>query len=272
LAHSEARRAFPRALLAVLALACTELAPGSDTLLEQPMPLETSTRNAQLDEKWACLGMPAPASAVALRPQVAFSLGLNDPATGAAPADASVRACTRFDIDCGNPVQGPTPLADDGLFHLMLPRDFNGFLEITSAAIIPELYYFNPALRSDRQDEFIILSLATAQGLAASGNIVIDPELGMVAVRTMDCQGQLSAGVQFSNDVGGGIPFAFIDGLPVPGYEVTNEEGLGGFANVRTGTVVVQGQETGSGQISGTSSIVVRKGWLTIGDLNPALQ
>jgi hypothetical protein len=256
--------------LAGVTLACTELAPGTDQLRAEPEPLRSSAVTPRLDSKWGCLGDSAPApSAVALRPTVGLSLGLRDPATQATPPGARVRACNRFDIDCANPVQQATQPSSDGLVHLTLPQGFAGFLEITSPAIIPALSFFNPPLQTDRQDEFIVVGLATAQGLAASGNVVIDPEMGLLGVRTMDCQGELSAGVEFSNNIGG-VPFAFVDGLPVIGYSVSSAEGLGGFVNVQPGLVVLQGQEVSSGRVSGTTSMLVRKGWFAYGDLNPA--
>ena len=252
---------------------CTELAPGSDTLQAEPAPLGASGAGAALpgDPKWACLGKPASPSAVALRPTVGFSLRLNDPATQSTPPGASVRACNRFDLDCAAPVQGPAEPAADGLIHLQLPQGFAGFLEIRSPAIISVLYFFSQPLQAERQDQFIVVSFETARALATSGAVELDPELGLVAVRTMDCQGELTGGVEFSNATGG-VPFAFVDGLPAIGYVVSNREGIGGFVNVPPGLVVLQGQEVSSAQLTGTASVVVRKGWFAYGDLNPAPQ
>jgi len=252
---------------------CTELAPGSDTLQAESAPLGSSGAGAAPpgDPKWACLGKPASPSAVALRPTVGFSLRLNDPATQSTPPAASLRACNRFDIDCGAPVAGPAVPAADGLLHLELPQGFAGFLEITSPAIIPALYFFSAPLQSDRQEVFIVVGLETARALATSSDVALDPELGLIAVRTMDCRGELSGGVEFSNATGG-VPFAFVDGLPAIGYVVSNREGLGGFVNVPPGLVVLQGREVGSAQVTGTASVVVRKGWFSYGDLNPAPQ
>lgn len=221
------------------------------------------------DPKWGCLDAMELPRAVALRPTVSFSLHLYDPTSQATPPGSSVRACNRFDLDCTAPVDGPAQPAQDGLIHLNLPQGFAGFLEVTSPAIVPALYFFNPALESDRQDEFIVVSFDTARALAGSGSVDLDPELGMIAVRTMDCTGELSGGVEFSNDKGG-VPFAFVDGLPVIGYIVSNGDGIGGFVNVPPGLVVLQGQEAGSSRVSGKASVLVRKGWFAYGDLNPA--
>jgi len=260
------------ALCVLSASACTELESGSDLLEMQPGLLSgTGAAAAVSDPKWACLDGAEPPSAVALRPMVTFSLGLNDPSTRSAPPDASIRACNRFDLQCSTPVLGPLGMSADELFHLSLPQGFDGFLEITSPAIIPALYVFSRPLQTDVQDEFIVVSLATARGLAASGSVQLDPMLGLMAVRTRDCLGEISAGVRFSNDKGG-TAFAFVDGLPVVGYDETNDEGLGGFVNVPLGTVVVQGQEATSGRVSGTATVLLRAGWIAIVELDPRPQ
>ena len=274
MAHSDLIwRAGAGLALAGAAAGCTALASGADTLDATPNQLESTAAAApppeRADPKWGCLDQMETPRAVALRPTVSFSLHLYDPTTRATPPQSSVRACNRFDLDCAAPVDGPAEPAQDGLIHLSLPQGFAGFLEVTSPAIIPALYFFNPALESDRQDEFIVVGLDTARALASSGNVALDPELGMIAVRTMDCTGELSGGVQFSNDKGG-VPFAFVDGLPVVGYVVSNGDGIGGFVNVPPGLVVLQGQEAGSSRLSGKASVLVRKGWFAYGDLNPA--
>lgn len=250
---------------------CTELEPGSDLRQPEPGFGMLSGEPSEPDPKWACLdGAEAP-SAVALRPTVTFTLGLNDPSTRSAPPGASLRACNRFDLDCAQPVSAPVVMGADSLFHLELPQGFDGYLEITSPAIIPALYVFSRPLRTDLEDEFIVVGLTTARGLAASGSQQLDPNLGLVAVRARDCLGELTEGVKFSNDKGG-TAFAFVDGLPVLGYDETNDEGLGGFLNVPLGTVVVQGQEAVSGRISGTATVLLRQGWIAIVELDPRPQ
>lgn len=258
-------------LAALVVLGCTELEPGSDLRAIEPAigTLSGSGGAASLaDPKWGCLEGAAAPSAVALRPTVTYTLGLNDPSTRSAPPGAALRACNRFDLECAAPVAGPLELGADNRFHLPLPQGFDGYLELTSPAIIPSLYVFSRPLMADVEDEFIVVSLATARGLAASSSVQLDPALGLVAVRARDCQGELTAGVQFSNDKGG-TAFAFVDGLPVVGYDETNDEGLGGFLNVPLGTVVLQGQEVMSGRVSGTATVLLRASWIAIVELDP---
>jgi hypothetical protein len=73
--------------------------------------------------------------------------------------------------------------------------------------------------------------------LVTSGNGSVDPARGALLVHTLDCIGHPAAGVALSLDTmfsPGTDPFYFVSGSPVAGQTQTDEEGLGGFANVMT--------------------------------------
>jgi hypothetical protein len=249
---------------------CTELAPGSDTLPQEAAALEMAgSAPVAPDPKWGCLGHTAPPSAVALRPSIAINLNITETASQRVPAELSVRACNRVDLGCATPAQAPVSVAGDGQIHLSLEQGFNGFLEIESPSIVPTLFFVSPPLQTERQETFNVVSSAGLMALASAGGLSIDPELGHLLVRTFDCQGEPTGGVEFSND-SGGEAFAFVDGLPNKGYDVTTPDGRGGFLNVPPGVVVLLGNEVASGQRLGTASVSVRKGWFTYGDLKPA--
>jgi hypothetical protein len=252
------------------AAGCTELASGSDTLPQEPAALEAaSALPAAPDPKWGCLGKTTPARAVALRPSIPLSLNITDTTSQKVPAELSVRACNRVDVGCATPAQAPVGVAEDGQIHLSLDQGFNGFLEVTGSGTVPTLFFVSPPLETERQEAFVVVSSAGLLALASAAGLSIDPERGHLLVRAFDCQGEPSGDVEFSNDLGGEA-FAFIDGLPHKGYDVTTPDGRGGFLNVPTGVVALQGREVLSGRVSGFTSVSVRKGWFTYGDLAPA--
>ncbi|HKO94441.1 MAG TPA: hypothetical protein VJU61_24975, partial [Polyangiaceae bacterium] len=249
--------------------ACTELAPGSDILLAAPGQLGAADAGAErADPRWACLGKAEPPSAVALRPSVGLTLAVLDPALQTTPESLLVRACNRIDVDCMSPALPAAGVSSDGLVHLSLDQGFNGFLEITSPTIVPFLFFVSRPLQTERQESLNVIGPTTLQALAGSGDVVIDPTLGFLLLRSFDCQGELASGVSVSNGAGG-EPFNFVDGLPNVGGDVTDANGIVGFVNVPTGSVVGQGLEPDSGQLAGTVNVVVRQGWFTYGDLSP---
>lgn len=249
--------------------ACTELAPGSDILLAAPGKLGAADAGAErADPRWACLGKGEAPGAVALRPSVGLSLAVLDPALQTTPAGLQVRACNRIDVDCMTPAVPATGVSSDGLIHLSLLQGFNGFLEITSPTIVPFLFFVSRPLETERQETLNVIGPGALQALAGSGDVTINQALGFLLLRSFDCQGELTSGVAISNGAGG-EPFNFVDGLPNVGGDVTEVDGIVGFVNVPTGSVVAQGLEPETGKVTGTVNVVVRRGWFTYGDLNP---
>ena len=256
-----------RGVVLFLALsACTELAPGSDTLdLTRANLMEAGS---PLDPRWACLDEPPEASAVALGAQPTLTLVPVDIASGAPPEGLTARACQRLDVDCLTPVTSGVTLADDNALHLQVPRGFDGFVELTSPASVSTMYFVNQPMLADRVESFRLLNRPGLQALATQGGVTLEPELGHLLIRVFDCEGAAASGVQLSNDRGG-EPFSFVNGLPSTGADVTTADGLGGFVNVPPVLVVLQGLKVDDGRVISTPSVSVRSGWFTYGDVEP---
>jgi hypothetical protein len=217
------------------------------------------------------LGTPEPAVAVPVHSSVTLSFAIVDPTSPMPPAGLSARACNLLDVNCQTPASGAAGVGGDGLIHLAVPQGFTGFVEVTSPAIVPTLFFLDQPLESDRQDAFSVISPPALAGLAQSADVTLLSGMGHLLVRTYDCQGMQAADVQISNNKGG-TPFVFANGLPSPGVDVTSSDGLGGFVNVPPGLVVITGMELADHRVSGTVSVVVRDGWFTYGDLTPAVR
>lgn len=277
--HSESWYFAPRAgsrvrslavLASVAALSgCTELAPGGDLLPQSFQPNQPDAGPAPAaDTRWGCLDEPIATAAVPLVPRVDLALTVTDTVTGAPPEGLSVRACARLDVDCDNPLTPDVSPAIDGAMHLSVPQRFDGFVEIRSPATVPTLYFMNQELMRDTAESFAIISTLALAGLAAQGNVTLDPVLGHVLIRTFDCEGAPASGVQLSSDMDGS-PFAFVDGFPVVGRDETTGDGIGGFVNVPDGFVVLQGIVRSHGTSLGNASVIVRSGWFSYGDVEP---
>lgn len=249
-----------------LSAACTELAPGSDTLdSARALLLEAGS---PVDPRWACLDEPPRPSAVALGAQPVLTLTPVDIASGVAPEGLTARACQRLDVDCLAPVASGVTLGDDDALHLRVPRGFDGFVELTSDASVPTMYFVNQPMLADRAESFRLLNPPGLRALAMQGGVTLEPELGHLLVRVFDCEGAPASGIQMSNDRGG-EPFSFVNGLPSTGADVTTPDGLGGFVNVPPVLVVLQGLKVDDGRVISTPSVSVRSGWFTYGDVEP---
>jgi hypothetical protein len=279
LEHSESPYFAPRSGWRVRALAviasvaalsgCTELAPGGDLLPQSFQPNQPDAGPApEADTRWGCLDQPIATTAVPLVPRVDLALTVTDTVTGAPPEGLSARACSRLNVDCDTPLTPDVSPAIDGAMHLSVPQRFDGFVEIRSPATVPTLYFMNQELMRDTAESFAIISTLALAGLATQDNVTLEPERGFVLIRTFDCQGAPAGGVELSNDKGG-QPFAFVDGFPVVGRDETSGDGIGGFVNIPTGIVVVQGVVREHGTVLSNASVIVRPGWFSYGDVEP---
>ena len=256
-------------LVALASGACTELAPGSDrlvTTVAANLPDATAP-----DPRWACLDEAVSGSADRTVPTVVLTLNVTDTITGAAPEGLSARACEKIDVGCASPLMAPTTVAADGQLHLPVHQGFDGYVELTSPANVSTMYFLNRELRRDSTEALTTISSAALTALAAQGGVALDPMLGHLLLRAFDCLGEPASGVELFSNVGG-IPFAFVDGLPNVGADVTTASGLGGFVNVPVGLAVLEGRRVEGERSLGQANVVVRTGWFTYGDVEPLPQ
>jgi hypothetical protein len=248
---------------------CTELAPGSDTL-NQGVGMNLPEAGVA-DPRWACLDEPPPGAAARVVPSVELTLVITDVVMRAAPAGLQGRACAKADVRCETPLTPSVGLADDNALHLSVPQGFDGFVELTSPSTVSTLYFLNRELMRDSTEALTVVTTVALAGLAAEGNVVLDPTLGHLLLRTFDCTGEPAAGVRLMTDAGG-KPFAFVDGLPNIDLQVTTTDGVGGFVNVPLGYAVVEGYRVDGERLLGRTNVVVRQGWFTYGDVEPRPQ
>lgn len=224
---------------------------------------------------WSCVSEQARATPIAVTtpPPLQFSMQVVDFVTGAVPPGLRVRACYRVDVQCTSPLVSYTGPDAAGVVALPLKLGFNGFLELTANGMVPTLYFFPDAL-SPALVKLIepvpmgLLSIASFGAFGASGQFLLDPQSGVVSMNAFDCNGPHAKGVRLELNVDG-LPFAFVDGLPVPFQDTTSEEGSAGFANVQPGLVVVKGYTGDDSELVGLETVLVRSQWVTVGSLLP---
>jgi hypothetical protein len=247
---------------------CVGLKPGSE---ETPPGGDPEFEALSLDDpQWSCLSAapePAPPSS---QGRVTFSMPIVESSSELPPATLRVRACALLDVSCLSPATSPVGPSEDGLVHVSLPTGFDGFLEIESEDTVPSLFFMHePVQRDTLAPPLPLISGLGVAALAANNGAELDLEGGgLVVVRAFDCQGLPADGVRLSSDTDADV-FTFVQGLPRVGLDVTDVAGLGGFMNVPPGFVLVRGNHVGSGESTGSESIVVRPQWLTFGDLHP---
>lgn len=282
---SRARRApFIGAAAVGCFASCTPFEPGTDQLgpdaqlemdiaAEQPGPAQSATANmaAGTGMDWSCLSDedelgPLVASPLGA-PRLVKSLRVLSLATGEILAGVTVRACAQRDIDCAEPLTAAIPTDANGWVDLPLYEGFDGYLEITGDTIVSTALFYADPLESASQADRTPLGLLEKEllpSLSGATGQVQDRNLGLVYLRTFDCQGDAAPGVTFTIDKPA-WQWYFVDGLPSSMAEETAaDSGLGGFINVPPGIAVVNAVLPGAERpIARPKSVLVRADWMT---------
>lgn len=269
--HRSLFRSFPSVLLAaLLSTGCTEFASELDT----PAPsVETTTDQlAPVDTSWSCLTTQAlDEPTVSPDRPLTYAMAVVNLVGNAPLSGVQARACFRADVDCANPVT--QSFSGDGMVAVTVYEGFDGYLEITSPGLIPTLLFFPSAWSSElllelEQLPVLLLPTAALTGLAESARVRLDPAGGIVSMSSYDCEGPGAAGVRFEIDTPG-VPFAFVNDLPVAFRDVTADDGTVGFVNVPPGIVEISAFADDDTQAS-VDTLLVRTGWVTSGRVVPS--
>jgi len=143
-------------------------------------------------------------------------------------------------------------------------------LSIHDDAIVPTLYFFNPAVDHDQDIPALSLSNSSARG-ALLGQLQADTTRADVLLHAFDCQGNNASQVVFSitpND-GQAIPYYLSSGLPTRSSTETDVSGYGGFVNLPSGTVTVTATDSRTKTVIDTLTLVVRAGSATWSSMVP---
>jgi hypothetical protein len=297
-------RALALSLLAsASSLACSGYASGADTA-QQFLPV---------DPAWACLNQ-APGQLPVLSPipkYIVYAVPIFDYANPPTPvAGLNVAACQVSDTNCPvanevGLVQPPTPYMTTiggvpvtvPLYQIVMPYGVDAYLRLSAPGYVTGEYLFGgPLVSLDGKTTMLPdgtlaavlsglpitpLAKADADRFANSIGITRDPNAAIIAMRTIDCNGELAAGCSLSlslSDSPGVVPFATdgIRALSANPPKPTDASGYAGFANIplkaglQNFNVTVVGKNA-AGEVFSNSALEIRPGFLTTGQIRPSL-
>lgn len=175
-------------------------------------------------------------------------------------------ACGKLDPECTRPITTePVTTGADGVFTLVLPRGFDGFVKATPPAPMLPALIFSPPLYEDLDtvatggEPLHAVSKADIDALLALVGASVDDTAGHLFAQNLDCEDHLASGVSLSLSVKGPTtkPYYYAGGLPNTDVLTTDGSGLGGFVNVPPGNVVLTARNT-LGQLYATRQVVVK--------------
>lgn len=213
---------------------------------------------------WACLGdvaWPGGTSA-----KVSLALPVVDVITSAFPQDLQVRACSKLDVYCTDPLNATVDVSSTpGLLKVALDSGFDGYLELTSPTITPALFFVVEPVRKDTTltSALPVVSPQGFEGIAQAIGTTLDlTSMGHVYALASDCTGTAAAGVRFEIDKESAQTAAYymINNTPVSSAPATDSSGAGGFLNLPTGFLKLTGYVSATGARIGVAGFLVRKG------------
>lgn len=244
--------------------ACSRFADGSDML-----GTTTSNSDAERAEPgfdWSCLEeggttSVAPFVVASESERVIYSARIVDFTTRDIARGVSIRACVVTDVNCSQPITSPIFASEDGWFDVPLFRGFDGYLEYGGDNYVPHTLYLTEPMSASITLDFPlhVIDLDSLSSLSGLIGVNINPEAGLISVRSFDCQGVTADGVML-NKSGDGVRWYFADGLPTSAETRTGGDGLGGWVNVPPGLAAVAAVAPTGAAISGEQTLVVRPG------------
>lgn len=235
-------------------------------------------------DEWDCLDDTPPAAPAMPLPGVAYVVPVVDFANPPTPIPGlKIKVCQTGDRDCAIPVKSsvtqPDPMRPF-LYRVDLPYGFDGYLDLSAENYIGTEYYFGGIVVGGQDGQASITgeaipppTLVTADNLVKDlARSVRDPDKGILAVRTIDCNGKRAAGVtvRLKENLDDALAYTLIRNLPVFAVppRPTDSRGVAGFVNVRDGTVEVEGVLP-DGRTYGSVPVRARANKLTVVEVRP---
>jgi hypothetical protein len=223
---------------------------------------------------WSCLAArkPPPPQELVSYSGVVRRLGNNQPVL-----DAIARLCHPDDEPCAEPVLPPV-VARDGLLEFEVAGSFNGYIELTSAALMPGLVELSRGIGQMRAlPEFRMVEPETMQLFAAKMMAEIEPGLGHALFWVEDCQGARAPGVSVEVQLAAPaeLPetsraYYVIDTrLPSTAVHETDASGAGGFINLPTTFITFSAFRAADHAHISTFSARIRAGEVTFFIVEP---
>lgn len=245
-------------------------------------------------EQWRCLppSMPEPPTFPDQLPGVAYIVPIVDFANPPTPpGNLTISVCQILDTECERPLTPPNcvmpacvppPTNPDParpyIFQVSLPFGFTGFLKMEAMGYLTTEYYFGGPMRGNPAggdmpqviigQEIPMVRDSVVEGFYTQLNVEPVPRTGLLALRTLDCNGARAEGVRVEMLNEEATGWTLISDLPQSDDQSipTDERGVTGFANIPPRGVVVEGIAP-MGDRYGQAGFVVKENQLTIGEI-----
>jgi hypothetical protein len=207
---------------------------------------------------------------------VSFRMPVRDFVTGEPLPDLVVLACREADVSCDSPIARFDDPEGTGDIELELPYEFQGYLEVSSPAVLTSLWYFTKPLLEPLEAKVLkAVAPSTVEVLASITGIDVDSNSkGIVILEAFDCERNAAGGIHFEEEKRTALPFYIIDERPnrEATVSVRNEvenQAAGGFVNATPGFTQFFARIGVDGPILGGVNANVKANTVTYVDIHP---
>ncbi len=222
-------------------------------------------------DEWSCFGEEVSAPADAPN-ELRYTAGLVDAIASRPLSGVSAKACNALDAECAEPVGDSTTSNADGVISVPLTRGFTGYIQLEQERLTPALLIVEDLNEENNRNDVPISTPAIWAAQAAVSGVALNPDLGRILFRALDCDGARASGIAVdvepkNTDT---ARFYFIDGQPDFNASVTQggpasvSTGSGGIINVPPGVARVSFTRDDIGEEIESFSVTVRPGFVTL--------
>ena len=225
---------------------------------------------------WGCVGRVS--RPIAKDRNILFTVTLVDSAQRTGLAGLAVKACEVGDGACSSPLASGTTDAK-GTVTLPLTVQpstaygFQGFLDISSPAIVPYLFFLSFSLSEPHASiELPLLTTAGLANLVSLAGVTLDPARGHLAAVANDCLLNGAPNVVVDADgIDATTQRRYLDGSFLSSSATTTDRsGLVFFLNAPPTAIALRATPRAIDRVSGRASVFVRAGTLSLVQVNPS--
>jgi hypothetical protein len=179
--------------------------------------------------------------------------------------------CSKLDADCRFPL-GQFQSDPAGQLDVELPAGFDGYFQTEGDGIYPTLF-FPPNTRKQRAPSSLPMVPSSFFASMFSGiGASVSSDRTVIMTTATDCLGRPAAGMALaSNQIDDrSVTYVLQGGLPSRTASTTDQDGAGGFVNIKAGGAVVTSTIAATNRVAGTVGVQTRPGHVTMVLVTPS--
>ncbi len=217
----------------------------------------------QPNPTWACLDEPG--SVELLSDMIHVNLTLSDLLTQKPMSGVRLTLCSKIDAECQVPI-GHYESDSEGKLDVEMPTGFDGYLQTEGEGIYPTMFF--PSDTNKQRAPSVLPMVPNTFVGAMFGRLgaSVADDRSIIMTTALNCLGKPASGIVLESNQSDAETVTFYgeEGLPSGTATATDEQGVGGFVNVKPGATLITTTVAETGRLAGRVAVQTRPGHLTM--------